>query len=91
LAEVEPIEAGLAQALTKGLPADSPDVAALIRRLHTWIGRAWNDPPNRTAFIGLAKIYQAHPDFRSRYENRTTGLTDYLAKAIGAFAERELA
>ena len=91
LAEVEPIESGLAQALTKGLPADSPDVAALIRRLHTWVGRSWNNPPNQTAFIGLAKIYQAHPDFRARYENRAAGLTDYLAKAIGSFAERELA
>jgi MerR family regulatory protein len=32
-----------------------------------------------------------HADFRARYESRAPGLTDYLAKAINAFAERELA
>jgi hypothetical protein len=39
----------------------------------------------------LARIYQEHPDFRARYERRAEGLTDYIAKAIDAFAERELA
>jgi len=39
----------------------------------------------------LAKIYQEHPDFRARYERRAVGLTDHIADAIGAFAERELA
>jgi DNA-binding transcriptional MerR regulator len=90
LAEVEPIEVALAQALTKGLPASSPEVGELIRRLHGWIGRGWNDPPGRQSFIGLARIYQEHPDFRARYDGRAPGLTDYIAKAIGAFAEREL-
>jgi DNA-binding transcriptional MerR regulator len=91
LAEVESIEAALAQALTSGLPANSPDVGRLIRRLHDWIGRGWNRPPGRKSFIGMAKIYQEHPDFRARYEARAAGLTDYIAKAIDAFAERELA
>ncbi|SED12848.1 DNA-binding transcriptional regulator, MerR family [Rhizobiales bacterium GAS191] len=91
LAEVEQIEVELAQALTKGLPTNSPAVGDLIRQLHAWVGRGWNDLPNRQAFIGLAKVYQEHPDFRARYESRAPGLTDYMAKAIGEFAERELA
>jgi DNA-binding transcriptional MerR regulator len=91
MAEVEPIEVALAQALTEGRAANSPDVGQLIRRLHSWIGRGWNDPPSRKSFIRLASIYQEHPDFRARYENRVPGLTDYLAEAISAFAERELA
>jgi DNA-binding transcriptional MerR regulator len=90
LAEVEPIDIALAQALTNGLPADAPEVGELIRRLHSWVGRGWNEPPGRAGFIGLAKIYQEHPDFRARYEGRAPGLTDYIAKAINAFAEREL-
>ncbi len=91
LAEVEPIELALAQALTEGRAANSPDVGELIRRLHSWIGRGWNDPPSREGFIRLARLYQEHPNFRARYESRAAGLTDYLAKAISAFSERELA
>lgn len=81
----------MAQTPIKGLPANSPDVGELIRRLHSWIGRGWNDPPGRQSFIGLAKIYQEHPDFRARYDSRTRGPADHIAKAINAFAERELA
>jgi hypothetical protein len=63
----------------------------LIGRLDGWIGRGWNRPPGRKAFIGLGQLYQEHPDFRARYESRATGLTDYIADAMWAFAERELA
>jgi DNA-binding transcriptional MerR regulator len=92
LAEVEPLEAALARAMADGLPADSPPVRDLIRRLHDWVGRGWNrSAPSRAGFIRLAEVYREHPDFRARYERRAAGLTDYLVAAIGAFAERELA
>ena len=63
----------------------------MIGRLHSWVGRGWNRVPTREAFTRLADIYADHPDFRSRYESRRPGLTDYLVKAIKSFAERELA
>jgi DNA-binding transcriptional MerR regulator len=91
LAEAEAIEIALAQAMANGLPAGSSAASELIGRLHGWVGRGWNRPPGRKAFIGLGKLYQEHPDFRARYESRATGLTDYIADAICAFAERELA
>jgi MerR family transcriptional regulator, thiopeptide resistance regulator len=91
LAEVERIEVALAKAHTEGVPADSVEVSELIRRLHGWIGRGWNEPPSRERFIGLAAMYQEHADFRARYESRAPGPTDYIATAINAFAERELA
>jgi DNA-binding transcriptional MerR regulator len=91
LAEAQAIEAELARAMAEGVPADAPAVGELIGRLHAWVGRGWNRTPGREAFIGLAKLYQEHPDFRSRYEGRAAGLTDYLVAAIRAFAERELA
>jgi MerR family transcriptional regulator, thiopeptide resistance regulator len=91
LAEGERIETALTQALTDGLPANSPAVGELIQRLHGWVGNSWNDPPGRKGFIGLAKLYQEHPEFRARYESRAPGLTDYLAKAMTAFAEQKLA
>src|SRR5260370_29869526 len=88
LAEVEPIELDLAQALTEGRAADSPDVGELIRRLHSWIGRGWNDPPSREGFIRLARLYQAHPNFRARYASRAAGLTPYSAKPLSPFSQR---
>ncbi len=91
LAEVERIEVALAKAHTGGVPANSVEVSELIRRLHSWVGRGWNEPPSRERFIALAAMYEEHPDFRARYESRAPGLTGYIAKAINAFAERELA
>ena len=90
-AERESIEAGLADALGQGLPADSAPVQALTKRHHAWVGASWNRTPTREAYVGLGQLYQDHPDFRARYEDLAAGLTDYLQAAMGAFAARELA
>lgn len=89
-AEVEAIEAGLARALTEGLPPDSATVLALMRRHHAWIARTWKAPPPKEAFIGLAAMYADHPDFRSHYEDRAKGLLEYIQAAMTAFANAEL-
>jgi DNA-binding transcriptional MerR regulator len=89
-AEVGDIEAALSEALAVGLPADSERVQALIRRLHAWVGRSWAGPPNRIAFLGLRELYEEHPEFRSRYEARAAGLTDYVSEAMRVFASQEL-
>lgn len=91
MAEIEAIEAGLARALGDGLPADAAAVQGLIRRHHAWVARAWPQPPNAAAYVGLGGLYQAHPDFRARYEGKAKGLTEYLQAAMKVFAERELA
>lgn len=88
--EVETIEADMAQAMAHGLPANSTAVRAVMRRLHDWVGRSWNRPPDRAAFEGLGRLYQDHPGFRARYDGRAAGLTDYMAEAMRAFAEAEL-
>ncbi len=89
-AELESLEAGFAEGLAFGLPADSSHVQDLTRRLHTWVARHWKAPPTADAFRGLAHLYQDHADFRARYEARATGLTDYLAEAMNAFARQSL-
>lgn len=89
--EFEGIEAELAGAMIQGLPADSDAVRSITRRLHGWVGRSWNRPPTAEAFCGLAVLYQENPEFRARYEARASGLTDYLAEAVRAFAKAELA
>lgn len=85
------MEAGLAKALIDGLPVSSEPVVALMRRHHAWVARVWPQPPNRAAYIGLADLYQEHPDFRARYEGRSEGITEYINAAMKLYAERELA
>lgn len=89
-AEVEAIEAEMAQALKTGLPADSAAVGRIVARLHAWVARSWKTPPDANAFTGLAQLYGDNPDFRARYEARAEGLTDYLAEAMRAFAAQHL-
>lgn len=89
-AEIEAIEAGLAQAMADGLPPDSASVSGLVRRHHAWVARSWKAPPTREAYLGLAAMYGDHPDFRARYEDRATGLLEYLQAAMTAFAEAAL-
>jgi hypothetical protein len=89
--EVKTIRTALAAAMDNDLPVDSPEVRELIRRLHVWVGRGWNSTLSRHAFNLMADVYAEHPDFRERYESCRAGLADYLAEAIRAFADRELA
>lgn len=89
--EYAAVEAGIGKALANGLPADSDEVRALIRRHHAWVAAMWNRKPSREAYTGLGELYTDHPDFRARYEAVRPGLAEYLAGAMRSFAERELA
>lgn len=80
-----------AKALIDGLPADSAAVGAIMARHCAWVARSWNRTPTAEAFTGLGQLYQEHPEFRARYDGRAAGLTDYLAEAMRAYAERQLA
>jgi DNA-binding transcriptional MerR regulator len=85
------VETAMGKALANGLPADSEEVRALIRRHHAWVGAMWNRTPSRQAYAGLGRLYTDHPDFRARYEAVQPGLAEFLAEAMRSFAERELA
>ena len=90
-AEFAEIETALAKALVEGAPADSGEVQAQVRRLHAWVGVWWGEAPTRERFMGLGGFYVENPEFRARYEAKAAGLSEYLAAAMKAFAERELA
>lgn len=90
LAELESVEAALAQAMAGGLPADGEAVAPLVARHHAWVARSWARTPDRAAYRVLADMYRDHPDFRARYEGRAAGFTDYLVAAMNAFAQSRL-
>ena len=89
-AEADAIEAGMAKALTDGLPVDSSAVSALMRRQHAWIGKSWNRPAPAQAFKGLGEMYVADPRFRERYDGRQAGLAEYMAAAMASYADKEL-
>ncbi|MDG2520103.1 MerR family transcriptional regulator [Caulobacter segnis] len=89
-AEVESIEAAMAQTLRDGLPVDSAAVTALMARHHAMIARTWPKPPTREAFIGLGRMYAEHPDFTARYEALAPGLTEYMGAAMAVYAEARL-
>lgn len=89
-AEVESIEAAMAQALRDGLPVDSAAVTALMARHHAMVARTWPKPPTREAFIGLGRMYAEHPDFTARYEALAPGLTEYMGAAMEAYAKGRL-
>jgi DNA-binding transcriptional MerR regulator len=89
-AELDAIESGMTEALGAGLPADSVEARALVRRQHAWVSENWDERPSREAFIGLGRLYCDHPEFRAHYEARARGLAEYFAHAMRMFAEKEL-
>lgn len=90
-AEQEAIEAGMIQALAAGLPADSAAVQDLMRRHHAWVAAWWGVAPDRARFAGLGQMYVDDPEFRGRYDGLARGLSEYLAAAMDAFADKALA
>ncbi len=89
-AEIEAIEAGMAKALVDGLPADSEAAKALMARHHAWVSRSWNRAAPAEAFTGLGQMYVDDPRFRERYDGRQSGLAEYMAAAMKAYAETAL-
>ncbi len=89
-AEQEAIEAGMARALSTGLPVDGDEVTALMRRHHAWVARNWNGEVSAAAFAGLAAMYAADDRFEAHYEDRQAGLAEYMTLAMTRFAEAEL-
>jgi DNA-binding transcriptional MerR regulator len=87
--ELEGNEAAVAKAMADGLPPDSAAVGEIMRRRWAWVAKAWNREPEPAAFKGLGQLYLDHPDFGARYEGRAKGLTEYLAAAMAAYADRK--
>jgi len=67
--EGEQLNQDLAKAVQEGLQPESDEVQELIRRHYSWVNNFWT-PTNET-YIGLAKMYLEHPDFRLFYNRYT--------------------
>jgi MerR family transcriptional regulator, thiopeptide resistance regulator len=83
------LEHGLAEGLRRGLPANSDSLDPLLSGHRAWVALMWGRECSSEAYAGLADLYLAHPDFRTRYETIEPGFCDYLTTAMKAYAARQ--
>jgi DNA-binding transcriptional MerR regulator len=80
--ELHDVEQAIADAMRAGTPADASELLPLIERHREWVASMWGKECSPEAHAGLAGLYEAHPDFRARYETIEPGFTDYLVAAM---------
>jgi MerR family transcriptional regulator, thiopeptide resistance regulator len=82
-AEAAEIERGFIDLMQRGVPADSPDARALAESHRQHISR-WFYDCTPEIHRGLADMYVTDPRFAKYYEDRASGLSEYIAGAIRA-------
>ncbi len=86
--DLEAVEAEWAEAMKRGVPADSRALDPLLKRFHDWVAFMWDKPCPPEALAGLAELHLSHPDFVARYEAIAPGFSAYHAAAMKAYAKR---
>jgi MerR family transcriptional regulator, thiopeptide resistance regulator len=86
-AEGEAVEAGMAELLRAGRPADGAEAMDLAEQARLHIHR-WFYPCSYKMHVGLADMYLADARFTAHYEERAVGLAAFVAQAIKANARR---
>jgi DNA-binding transcriptional MerR regulator len=86
--ELVEVETAWAEAMNKGIAADSTALDPLLKRHRAWVAAMWDKPCPPGAYHGLADLHLAHPDFVSRYEAIAPGFSDYHAQSMKAYATR---
>jgi MerR family transcriptional regulator, thiopeptide resistance regulator len=88
IAEGEAASVALAQAFKAGAAPDDPANDPLLARHHAWIAAMWDKACPPQAYAGLADLYLEHPDFRTNFDRKGAGFTDWLTTAMRAYAAR---
>jgi DNA-binding transcriptional MerR regulator len=88
MADLARIEADLAESCRRKVPAELPALDPVLTRHRDWVGFMWDRACAPHAYAGLADLYLAHPDFRSRYETLAPGFCEYLVTAMKTHAAR---
>lgn len=86
-AESDALEADFATAMTEGVPADSDGAAALAERHRASIERHYDC--GYEMHVCLGEMYIADERFTKHYDDRASGLAQYIRDAIVANAERK--
>ena len=86
-AELESIEARLAEVLVSGASPESEAAmdAAEAARLHI---HRWYYPCSHAMHVNLGAMYTADPRFQAHYDDRAEGLARFVQEAIAANAGR---
>jgi DNA-binding transcriptional MerR regulator len=86
--EIAAVEKEWAEAMKRGVPADSKALDPLLRRHRDWVALMWGRPCPPDAYAGLADLHLSHPDFVSRFETIAPGFSGYHAVGMKAYAKR---
>ena len=81
-------EAELADQFAAGVEATSTELDAMMDRHRAWVSQMWGRDCPRSGYAGMADMYLAHPDFRTHFDKRGAGFTDWLTTAMKAYAAR---
>jgi MerR family transcriptional regulator, thiopeptide resistance regulator len=87
--EGQAAEAELAERFLAGTKPESTDLDPLFDRHRAWVSQMWDRECAREGYAGMADMYLAHPDFRTHFDKRGAGFTDWLTTAMKAYAARE--
>ena len=79
----------VADCMEKGLSPTSDQVQRLIKKHHTFTEQF--NHATKKVYTALADLYEEHPEFRKQLDPIHPELAPFLANAMKAFAERELA
>ena len=88
LAQGEAAEAELAEQFLAGTDSSSTALDPMFDRHRAWVSQMWNRECARAGYGGMADMYLAHPDFRTHFDKRGEGFTDWLTTAMKAYAAR---
>jgi DNA-binding transcriptional MerR regulator len=88
LAAGKKAEDELAERFHAGTVVDSTELDPLFDRHRAWVARMWGRECPREGYSGMADLYLAHPDFRTHFDTRGEGFTDWLTTAMKAYAAR---
>ena len=83
--ELEAIESDFAEALVQGVPATDPLARSIAERARLHISKWHYDCPPKM-HGALAEMYVSDPRFRAHYDDRATGLAEYVKACIVANA-----
>jgi DNA-binding transcriptional MerR regulator len=75
-----------ATSLLEGKAPGASRTQDIARRLHDHASKAWTGPVSRGGFLNLSDVYAENPEFRSVLDDRLTGLSDFVARAMRIFA-----
>jgi DNA-binding transcriptional MerR regulator len=88
LAAGQAAEEQLAERFVAGTAAASPELDALMDSHRAWVSSMWGRDCPREGYAGMADMYLAHPDFRTHFDQRGDGFTEWLTTAMKAYAAR---